>query len=237
MPSHVLFILTSQATLGEDGAAAGTWLEELAAAYWVLQQGGCSITLSSVRGGKAPLDPASLDAPWLTDRGKALLADAAIMAKLDATPSLDTLDIQQFDAVYLVGGAAVMWDFPVAPVVGKVLRQCADGGRVIAAVCHGVAGLLNSQGGSALVTGRSITCISNAEDAAAGYDKLVPFMPEEPLRKAGARLSFAAELFAEHAVRDGTLVTGQNPASAGACGRLIIEALAERNAKRALPVA
>lgn len=234
MTSKVLLVLTSQAQLGEGGAAAGSWLEELAAPYWVLRDAGCMPVLASVRGGEAPLDPASGAEPWLTDNGRRLLGDAEAMAQLKATPSLAALVAEDFDALFLVGGAAVMWDFPQDPLLGRLLRRFAESGRVFGGVCHGVAGLLNVHAGADLVKGRRLTCISDREDALAGYDQLVPFMPEAPLRAAGAILSFAAEPFGVHAVRDGRLVTGQNPASAGACGQLLLEALAVR--ERAAPV-
>ena len=96
---------------------------------------------------------------------------------------------------------------------------------MIGGVCHGVAGLLNAHAAPGLVRDRRLTCISNREDELAGFDKIVPLMPETPLRSAGAALSFAEEPFGEHAVRDGNFVTGQNPASAAACGRLLIEAV------------
>ncbi|WP_028081747.1 type 1 glutamine amidotransferase domain-containing protein [Solimonas soli] len=234
MASKVLLVLTSQAHLGEGGMAAGSWLEELAAPYWVLHDAGCVPVFASIRGGAAPLDPASRAAPWLTDDGRRLLDDGEAMALLGATPSLAALDADGFDAIFLVGGAAVMWDFPHDALLGRLLRRFADSGRAYGGVCHGVAGLLNPHAGPDFVKGRRLTCISDREDALAGYDKLVPFMPEAPLRAAGAILSFAAEPFGSHAVRDGLLVTGQNPASAGACGQLLIEALATRT--RAEPV-
>ncbi len=226
MAFGVLFVLTSQDRLGDTDTAAGSWLEELAAPYFVLSDAGCKVDFASIKGGRAPLDPASLEAPWLTPNGTRLLEDADIRARLDATPALATVSTDAYDAVFLVGGAAVMWDFPKDPALGKVLREFAQKGRVTGGVCHGVAGFLNPLAGP-IITGRQLTCISDQEDVLAGYDKLVPFMPESPLRKAGARLSFAPEPFGCHAVRDGRLITGGNPASAGRCGELILEALNE----------
>ncbi len=228
MTFKVLFVLTSQPNLGEGGGAAGSWLEELAAPYYVLVDAGHTVQFASISGGEAPIDPASLEAPWLTDSGRRLLDDAAAMAQLAKTPALKTVDGKAFDALFMVGGAAVMWDFPHDESLGALLTSYASSGRVFGGVCHGVAGLLNKHAAPGLVKSRRLTCISNQEDAMAGFDKIVPFMPETPLRDAGAELSFAAEPFGNNAVRDGNLVTGQNPASAGACGHLIIEALQAR---------
>lgn len=233
MTHKVLMVLTSQASLGTGGAAAGSWLEELAGPYYVLKQGGCDVDIASVRGGTAPIDPASVADPWLTESGKRFLKDADAMSRLVASPALSTVKVDDYDAVFLVGGAAVMWDFPNDPAVGQALAQTLDAGRVAGGVCHGVAGFLNP-GVVSRVSRRRMTCISDKEDELAGFDKIVPAMPEAHLRKAGASLSFAAEPFGCNAVRDGNLVTGQNPASAATCGTLILEALRERTANRAV---
>ncbi|MCC2655282.1 MAG: ThiJ/PfpI domain protein [Panacagrimonas sp.] len=225
MSHKVLLVTTSQSRLGDDNTTAGSWLEELAAPYYTLLDAGCTVDIASVRGGEAPIDAASVVEPWLTDHGRRLLDDARTMKRLLTTPSLQQVRAADYDAVFLVGGAAVMGDFPHDGSVGTLLREALDGGRIAGGVCHGVAGFLNP-GVVSKIAGRRMTCISDREDALAGYDRLVPFMPESPLRAAGAMLSFAAEPFGCHAVRDGRLVTGQNPASAARCATLILEALA-----------
>jgi putative intracellular protease/amidase len=232
MNFKVLMVLTSHNALGDTGSAAGSWLEELAAPYYVLGDAGCKVDFASVRGGGAPIDPVSVTDPWLTDSGKRLLDDGAATRKLLTAPALSQVDASAYDAVFLVGGAAVMWDFPHDETVGKVLGETLRSGRVAGGVCHGVGGFLNP-GVVSQIAKRRMTCISDQEDALAGFDKIVPMMPESPLRKAGATLTFAAEPFGCNAVRDGNLVTGQNPASAGKCGALILEALRERSPQHA----
>lgn len=225
MSFKVLLILTSQDRLGDSDTGAGTWLEELAAPYFVLSEGGCQVDFASIKGGEAPIDPASLKEPWLTDNGRRLLDNPKLMARLAETPALSAIKAVDYDAAFMIGGAAVMWDFPHDPALGALLGAFAGSGKPYGGVCHGVAGLLNPHAGVNLVAGRKLTCISDHEDALAGYDQLVPFMPESPLRAAGAQLSFAAAPFGANAMRDGNLITGQNPASAGACGALLLEAL------------
>lgn len=227
MAFKVLMVLTSNNSLGATGPAAGSWLEELAAPYYVLQDAGCKVDFASVRGGGAPLDPASVADPWLLDSGKKLFEDASVMKRLLIAPALSTVKTSDYDAVFLVGGAATMWDFPNDPSVGKVLSEVIKAGGVAGAVCHGVSGFLNP-GVIGEIAKKRMTCISDAEDKMIGIDKIVPMMPEGPLRKAGATLSFAAEPFGANAVRDGNIVTGQNPASAAQAATLVLEALRER---------
>jgi putative intracellular protease/amidase len=57
----------------------------------------------------------------------------------------------------------------------------------------------------------------------------VPFLLESELRKRGVKFQSSPK-FQPHAVRDGRLVTGQNPQSAGLVAELLLEALAEQRA-------
>lgn len=216
MTRTILFVLTSESALGKTGSATGTWLEELAAAYYVLVDAGHKVVLASIAGGAAPLDPVSLEAPWLTANGERFLADAAGQRALAATPKLDSIDPAGFAAVYFVGGAGAAWDFPLSPAVKTTAEAIDRQGGVVSGVCHGVLGLTSALRGDGrpLVAGRHVTGISNAEEALTTYDQVVPVLPESRLVELGALYSKAAEPFGQHVVRDGNLVTGQNPASA-----------------------
>jgi putative intracellular protease/amidase len=234
MSFKTLIVMTSNNVLGDTGTAAGSWLEELAAPYFVFTDAGCKVDFASIRGGGAPLDPASVSEPWLMAAGKRLLEDAGVMKRLLTAPALSTIDTSAYDAVFLVGGAATMWDFPSDPAIGKALSSALRAGRIAGAVCHGVSGFLNP-GVIAEIAKKRMTCISDREDTMIGMDKILPMMPEGPLRKAGAVMSFADEPFGCNAVRDGNLVTGQNPASAGKAAELILEAMRERAKAKAVP--
>ena len=65
------------------------------------------------------------------------------------------------------------------------------------------------------------------EEKIVGLDSIVPQLPEETMRSLGARYSCAAEPFGAHVVRDGRLLTGQNPASAALLAEGIIAMLEE----------
>lgn len=230
MSKTILFVLTSHDALGASGGKTGTWLEELAAAYYVFQDAGHRTALASVRGGAAPIDPASLDAPWLTPAGERFLADAEAMVKLKTTAALEDVDAARFDAVYLVGGAGTAWDFPGNAAL-KVLVETIDRQKgVVAGVCHGVLGLTGARArnGEPLVKGKQVTGISNAEEVITTYDQLVPVLPESRLVELGALYSAAAEPFGAHVVTDGRLVTGQNPASVPALAAAVIRLFDEQ---------
>src|SRR5678816_3025301 len=110
--NKVLMVVTSVGRMDANGAPTGAWLEELAASYYVFVDAGCDVTLASPLGGAAPLDPLSLEAPWLTPAGTRFRADAAATGRLANTVRLTELHATEFAAVYCVGGAATAWDFP-----------------------------------------------------------------------------------------------------------------------------
>ena len=98
---------------------------------------------------------------------------------------------------------------------------------MIGAVCHGQAGLVNlvlSDGGY-LVSGKRLTSFTNAEEAHAGMSDVVPFSLQDRLTERGARFTGMAQ-FTDHAISDGRLVTGQNPASAASTASQVVQALA-----------
>ena len=73
--------------------------------------------------------------------------------------------------------------------------------------------------------GKAVTGFSNTEEAAVGLTDVVPFLVEDALKANGGRYS-KAEDWASHAVVDGNLITGQNPASSEATAKALLEALA-----------
>lgn len=227
MSVSVLFVLTSHSDLGDTGAKTGTWLEELASAYYVFVDAGYRVQLASVAGGAVPIDPASLDAPWLTDAGRRFQADAEASAALGATPRLADVDAAGFGAVYYVGGAGAAWDFPVDVDVRRIAEAIDRAGGVVSGVCHGVLGVTTAVTveGKPLVAGREVTGVSNKEEELTTFDKVVPVLPENRLVELGGIYGCAAEPFGAYVAVDGNLVTGQNPASAPHVARMVIERL------------
>lgn len=230
MSDSVLFVLTSHADLGDTGQKTGTWLEELAAAYFVMVDAGYDVELASVRGGEAPLDPASLDDPWLTDAGRRFQADAKATAALAATARLADVLPDAFDAIYYVGGAGAAWDFPNDANVRRLAEAVDRAGGLVSAVCHGVLGLTSALtvDGKPLVAGREVTGVSNQEEELTTFDKVVPVLPESRLVELGGIYGCAAEPFGAYVAVDGNLVTGQNPASAPFVAQVLVEKLGAR---------
>jgi putative intracellular protease/amidase len=215
----VLIVVTS-AGKTPGGKPTGLWLEEFAVPYLKFKEAGFEVTVASTKGGETPIDPRSL-----TDDNKVKhwREPASVLKK---TVALSTVQAEQFDAVFLPGGHGTMFDLPNDQNLKRLLNQFARADKVIAAVCHGPAGLVGATkaDGTPLVANKTITSFTNEEEAAAELGKEVPFLLESRLREEGARF-VVGKKFASHAEIDGKLVTGQNPASSAAVANAIIAIL------------
>ncbi|WP_405405835.1 type 1 glutamine amidotransferase domain-containing protein [Paracoccus sp. Ld10] len=220
-----LFILTSHDKLGDTGKPTGFYWEELAAPYWILSDAGWQIELASIQGGKPPADPSSAEGDAVTDDVRRLLADDAIMNKLENTTKVDDVEVSGCDIVYLPGGHGTMWDLPASKALGDLLGAAFDKGAVVGAVCHGPAGLLSAKlsSGNPLVHGRRVAGFTNSEEDAVGLSDVVPFLLEDELKARGGKHQKGPD-WQPFAVADGKLVTGQNPASSAEVARLMLAA-------------
>ncbi|GAX85663.1 hypothetical protein CEUSTIGMA_g13078.t1 [Chlamydomonas eustigma] len=119
-----------------------------------------------------------------------------------------------------------IYDLPESEELSKQLSAAWNAGKVVSAVCHGPTGLVNVKdaNGAPIVKGRKVTGFSDSEEVAVGKDHLVPFMLETKLKELGGVYECAAN-WQVHAVRDGNLVTGQNPGSSARTAELVVEAL------------
>ncbi len=222
----ILIVLTSHAQIGETGRATGVWIEELTTPYYAFVDAGAEVDLASIAGGPVPVDPGSLAEQDRPESVARFLADEAAQQALRNSRKLEELDAAPYDAVFLPGGHGTMWDLPASSALGELLTAAFAEGKVVAAVCHGPAGLVNARdpNGAPLVSGRKVSAFTNREEEAAGLTQAVPFLLETRLRELGAVYESGPD-FQPHAVRDGKLVTGQNPASSLRVAQLVLEAI------------
>ena len=150
------------------------------------------------------------------------------MDRLKDTKKVADADVAAYDAIYMTGGHGVCFDFQ-SPDLAKLTAAFWEAGKVVSAVCHGPAGLLEVKlsGGEYLVAGKDVTGFSWKEEELAKRDKAVPYSLEEELKKRGAKYGKSSIPFKSHVVEDGNLITGQNPASAAAVGEAVVKRLKE----------
>lgn len=218
MSKKVLMVVTNHTEIDAENKT-GLWLEEFAVPYNIFKEKGYEIKVTSIKGGKVELDPNSIpeESPPEWEEAK---------QKLDITTPLSKEDANQFDAVFLPGGHGTMFDFPDSETLLHVLQQQAQSDKVIGAVCHGPAGLVNVtyNDGSPIVQGKQVTGFTDSEEEEMQLVEKMPFLLESTLRLKGADFT-SQENWADFAVRDGKLVTGQNPQSSASAANKVIEAL------------
>lgn len=123
-----------------------------------------------------------------------------------------------------------MYDLATDAASQQLIAEFWDKGKVVAAVCHGPAALVNVKlaDGSLLLSGKKITGLSNQEEEIAQLTSLMPFLLETELDKSSAGNFVKADApFAKKIVvaAEGRLITGQNPASARGVGEEVVKAL------------
>jgi putative intracellular protease/amidase len=112
------------------------------------------------------------------------------------------------------------------PALARTIGSLFDSGKIVSAVCHGPAGLVSAKrsDGRSLVDGKRVNSFTNSEEKAVGLTEVVPFLLETRLRELGGRFEGGPE-WQPFAVRDGNLITGQNPMSSELVARRVIDAL------------
>jgi putative intracellular protease/amidase len=224
---NVLMVMTSHDQLGDTGKKTGFWLEEFAAPYYTLKDAGATVTVVSPLGGQPPLDPKSDEPDAQTPATKRFKADADAQAVLASTGKLADVDAANFDAVFYPGGHGPLWDLAEDKASIALIEAMAAAGKPVAAVCHapGVLRHVKAADGSPLVKGKKVTGFTNTEEEAVGLSKVVPFLVEDMLKDNGGVYSKGAD-WQSYVLTDGTLVTGQNPASSEEGAKALLKLLA-----------
>ncbi|WP_226507125.1 type 1 glutamine amidotransferase domain-containing protein [Pseudomonas sp. MWU16-30317] len=222
----VLMVLTSHDTLGNTGRKTGFWLEELAAPYYAFLDAKAEIVLASPAGGQPPLDPKSNEPDSQTEQTRRFEADAAATAQLANTVRLDSVSVADFDAVFYPGGHGPLWDLAESPVSIKLIESFLAADKPVALVCHapGVLRHVKKPDGTPLVQGKKVAGFTNSEEEAVGLTNIVPFLVEDMLKANGGLYSKGAD-WSSYVVRDGLLITGQNPGSSSEAATVLIDLL------------
>jgi putative intracellular protease/amidase len=209
----ILMVVTSHSRLGETGRRTGFYLSEVAHPFRVLTNHGHEVEFASPAGGHPPMDPASSDPEDKINA--AFLADADATARLSDSLRPDQVDPLRYAAIFFAGGHGCMWDLPGNRMLARITTTIYENNGVVAAVCHGPAGLVDVRlsDGRYLLERKTAVSFTNEEEAAVELDHVVPFLLEDRIRERGANFIGAAP-FAPQVVTCERIVTGQNPASA-----------------------
>ena len=222
----ILMVLTSHSELGNTGKKTGFWIEEFAAPYYVFLDAGAEITIASPKGGQPPVDPSSDTPENQTPATIRFKADKNLQHILSKTMLLSAMSADDYDAIFYPGGHGPLWDLTNNADSIKLIEHFWLDKKPVAAVCHAPAALLNTRdnAGEPLVKGKKVTGFANSEEEAVQLTEVVPFLLETELKSKGGIYS-KKDNWASYVVKDGILITGQNPASSEAAAKELLKVL------------
>jgi putative intracellular protease/amidase len=225
----VLIVLTSHAELGNTGQKTGFWIEEFAAPYYVLADAGVEIVIASPKGGQPPIDPKSAAPDAQTPATLRFNDDKALQEKLAHTVKLNSVHQADFDTVFYPGGHGPLWDLANDKTSISLIEDFVKHHKPVAFVCHAPGALIKVklENGDPLVKGKKVTGFSDTEEAAVKLTDVVPFLLEDELKKLGGIYSKGPD-WGSYVLKDGLLITGQNPASSEEAAKLLLKTLSEK---------
>lgn len=153
--------------------------------------------------------------------------DKRFMTRLGSTLAPGQVKADEYSVIYYTGGHGVMYDFADNHALQDLARKIYEKGGIVAAVCHGVVGLLNIKlsNNCLLLKNRKVTGFSNIEEKLAELDDVVPFLTENELGARGGEYSKHDEPWKPYVVDDDRLITGQNPASTALLAEAVLKKL------------
>lgn len=226
----ILIMVTGVAMYESGKLETGLWLSELTHLYHSAIEQGYNVTIASPKGGHTPIDPESLKPLVLDKISKGYWADSSFRQLLEHTKSFPEVANERYDCVYLAGGHGTMYDFPNDTTLQQIIRDHYENNKMVAAICHGVGGLLNVNlsNGEPLIKGRTITGFNWFEESLARRKKEVPFNLEAGLKERACDYKKAFIPMTSHVVVDGNLITGQNPFSSVKMAKVVMRELKGR---------
>lgn len=241
-PKRVAIVIANPATSSVTGWPVGFWWSELSHPVLRFHEAGYEVEVFSPEGGACapdamsdPRDPSGYSASDLISMG--FIHTPALAGLVERTQPVAAIDRARFDALVVAGGQAPMFSFDKATALHAKIVEFYEAGKVVAALCHGVAALRYARlsNGAPLVAGKTVTGFANCEEDFADEAvwsmgllprgaHLMPWRVEDELRALGANF-VQAGLWRSFAVRDGNLITGQQNFSGEETARLVIEAV------------
>ncbi|MFZ5970178.1 MAG: DJ-1/PfpI family protein [Bacteroidota bacterium] len=219
----ILAVVTSTGQMGSSGKSTGYELTELSRAYYVFQANGFEVDVASPLGGAPPV---VIDGEDMNAYDYAFLNDTTAQAKVRQTIAMKDVDPNAYQAVYFVGGKGTMYDFPDNEYIQSLVREYYESGKVVGAVCHGPAALVNVRlsNGELLLANRQVSCFTNEEELLLIPEaaEVFPFLLQDKLIERGARFN-EGFLYLNKVSKDGNLITGQNPWSTWMVAESVIE--------------
>ena len=232
---RIALVAANPSVSAQTGWPIGFWWAELSHPYWTFTEKGYEVEIFSPEGGELqadgysdPEDSSGYSAHDILSLG--FKHSPAHTALVKNTKSIREIQVEDFDAIFLIGGQSPMYTFAENKVLHQLFASFYEAGKVAAAICHATCVLLHvkTSDGKLLVDGKTWTGFADAEEAFADQFvgmRIQPFWIETEAKKLDGTNYINGGLFKPLAVRDGNLITGQQQNSGAAAAELVIEAL------------
>ena len=219
-------VLTSHMEMENTTSKTGVWLGEFTDPYYEFVDKGYDIVLASPKGGEPPIDPMSKMTEHITGSNRRFKDDEAAQRKFKDTRKLVEVRATEFDALFIPGGHGPIWDLATNTESGQLILDFLSADKPVGAVCHGPAALIKAaELRPGLLNGKRVTAFTNTEETMSMRSDNVPYKLETRLKELGAEFHSALVPFTSHVEKDGLLITGQNPLSAGPTAKAVIKLL------------
>ncbi|WP_452225002.1 nuclear transport factor 2 family protein [Lacinutrix chionoecetis] len=210
--NRALLVVSNARFQGRSNLPAGNSFSEVVLAYHTYKKANYHVDIVSPLGGEAPLsyiNPAdSLQSSYLYN--------AEFMYALKNTRKPSQIKPENYNIIQFTGGSAPIFDVPQNTQIQNIAMQIYDKKNgVIAAVCHGTAGIVNLKtvDGNYLVAGKTVNGVPDShESKKLKHYQYYPFIIETVLKERGGNFKHS-KILTPHMEVDGKLVTGQNSLS------------------------
>ena len=206
--SRILMLVSSHGSTDQPDLSYD--LEELAQAYLVLHDNGVELDIASPRGGAVLVKTNKDDLEYI-QRFKSLA-----LAKLQNTKQAASVQVADYDGVFIVGGGGAMMDLPFHAPTQALLGQFVAQEKIITAVCHGPAAIadIKRPDGTYFVADKTVNSFTNIEERAFSKESMASFsfLTQDRLTENGGRFVHNKPMLPFVAI-DQNLITAQNPSS------------------------
>ena len=228
-----LLIVLSSYGKDQGTTRPGYEFDELSQAYLIFKNNGLLVDIASPKGGKVEADKFSKEKIY----NKNFLADDTAVRNLENSQTTASIDPNEFDAIYIVGGKGAMFDLPFDTALQDIiLNLYKRQGTVISSVCHGPAAFMHVKDEKGfIIENVKMTGFSNIEEKL--FDS--PWVPEFPFMLEDKMISRGvvyekADFMLSKVVVSGKFITGQNPYSTARSAEEVVKGLGITPVKRKL---
>lgn len=233
-PKGTVLLVAANQVQAPNGWPLGVWAAEISHPYDELVHAGYRVEIVSLKGGDIYIDDYS--DPRHASRysesdivSLGFLSSPATAKLLKGTKALASVKSADYAAIIVAGGQAPMHSFRSNVELQQLIASFYESGKPTAALCHGVSALVDIKlkNGQYLIKGKRVTGFSLAEDQYVEKTvnaKLFDWYVEPAMKERGANY-VQGGMWADYAVQDKNLITGQQQNSGRSVARLVMAQL------------